>query len=99
MSLKRVAFVLGLTLSIVAAIEVVRRGSVWVAKADESHEAQVQVEQRTLPQINLALDRITKKLEHEDLKIEHERHLCRSRKITDKEYCQSLGVVIPEGEE
>jgi hypothetical protein len=68
----------------------------WVFHAEISHQQQRVTEQRTLPEINAALDKITKKIEHDQLKKEHTAYLCRCGQIKDVVLCGTVGVMPSE---
>jgi hypothetical protein len=68
--------------------------SAWIVHAEDCHQRV----QRTLPEINAALDKITDKLEKEDIRKEQTAYLCRLGKIVDREMCAAVGVILPEPE-
>jgi hypothetical protein len=73
--------------------------SYWCFHIDAQAQESKEHRERDLPDIRASLQAIAEKLEHEELKIEHERHLCRCGKISDQEYCLSIGAEITGGED
>ena len=68
----------------------------WVVHAEDSHQTQA----RSLPQINAALDKLTKQHEQEKAAAEAKRvyiaQMCRAGEITSKLACIRAGVTLEE---
>ena len=96
MTIKRIATVVGLFVGLVAIISLIASVSTWKTGADTSHQTTDKQEQRTLPEIVDALDKITDKLEDAEKEKQHTAKLCRAGKIIDRALCESAGVNIPD---
>ena len=96
MTVKRIATAVGIFVGLIAIISLIASVSTWKTGADTSHQMTDRQEQRTLPEINAALDKITKKLTAEEIKRAQTIKYCKAGVIKDRALCRTVDVFLPE---